>query len=159
MPSNRCATRRGTGGAGGRTGRDGRWAGARPAGGAEAGAWSGSNAGMSSDRCEGPAPAVTKGRAGVPTGLKVEGGGARGPAWLGLWVGRMSVGRDEGVTTSSHSSQARTFGPEGRAAGSLDRRAVMRSVRGPARRGVRGGSLTTVAIEVPRSKGNSPSTA
>jgi hypothetical protein len=72
------------------------------------------------------------------------------------------VGGVEGVTTRSQASQARAFGPDGRANGSLVSRAASSGASGPARRIGCGASLTTaakVAIEEPLSNGGSPSTA
>ena len=72
------------------------------------------------------------------------------------------MGGVEGVTTRIQASQARTFGPDGRARGSLANKAASSGASGPARRIGCGASLTTAAraaIAEPLSNGGSPSTA
>jgi hypothetical protein len=72
------------------------------------------------------------------------------------------VGAVGGVTVRSQASQARTFGPDRRACGSLASKAASSGASGPARRIGCGASLTTaakVAIDEPLSKGGAPSTA
>src|SRR5215218_3995096 len=64
-PRSRRPARRDGGGAGGRTGRVGRWAGADSVRGACAGAWFGSAAEVGADRCGRPADGATAAGAGV----------------------------------------------------------------------------------------------
>src|SRR5829696_3409896 len=156
-PSNRRSRRRGIVGAGGRTGRDGRRTGPGSPIGFQAGAGAGLNAGT-----WWPAGVVGEGGVGIPTGPAREGVGAGRPAWPGPVTGWAPVGGAGRATTSSQPSQARIFGPEGRASGSLASSAVISGVREPARRIGCGASLTTaarVAIDAPLSNGGWPSTA
>src|SRR4029450_5639844 len=109
------APRRGTGGAGGRTGRDGRWTGAVSVEGSMVGTLADSDAGAS-------------GATGVVARCRIEGDRMVSP---GPWVARTSEDGAEWATSTSQRSQIRTLEAESRASGFLASSAVSRASRGP----------------------------